>query len=859
MLTDLGLVSDSDFVAFTSRNIALLRHLEVPQSLWAPLYESLTRGLRAEDEPAGHVTSRRAHDESDADAVAVEDRDGGSGGSAGPFAGAFTCCWQDQEADQQQRQQQQGVRRRRVMTAARDLPAAGTIWAAAPLLCEPGRKRLQARLQGDTALLVRLAAALLPDDEGGEGENGDEEDAGSQEGETLSMHDTLLKQLRPLLVELVSEFEMPPAGPGLPPVKHKYLLPPSLAAMRAVGVAGVGAAGVGAAGAGAAAGAVAVAGAGAAAGAGGSSDTGDVAGASEAAAAAAAAGLAAAQPAGGGPVLAVAPFPHWVRGGGGGQWRFGVAVLAWPLRDVRQGEELTRSRLPLGLADFSSFDYWAAAYKEADATHEWYTEAGAMDTLMTALTRLAPPPPLPAESGSGAGAESESGLDSGSGSESGSGSGSGAQPGGGTGGWGGASATGGGSGRGSGSGWLGQRALVAGCGNSALGYQMWQQGYPNVDNVDYVPEVVRLMDTKYGIGGTEICGGGRTDGSSSACAADCSSGVAIAVDGVGGLALGAVAAVADAGAVSDAASVASYYGSCSNINGSSRRSSSTGIVVEGDSGCSSPKGSSRDGASVCLSTDSDGCRILPLLAAAAAAAATAEVPTAAPSEATAHAQQQEREEEVEVKSRAARAVQPLQSSCHGGAVRWLVGDLTAMSQTASGYYDLVVDKATLDALWSPAVDLAPPEAVHASAAPATAAGAVGSCSSDAGNKGCQWRKSSAELQVVFKYLGEMSRVTAPRGRLVVVTLRGPQAMGQMLEKAAEAEAEAAAGAAGAEAAVAVVEAAGHKAPAEAEQKGQAVRAGGCGVAPWRVSSHEELAGGRDGQALATHLYVLTKA
>ena len=50
-------------------------------------------------------------------------------------------------------------------------------------------------MQGDTALLVRLAAALLPDDEGGEGENGDEEDAGSQEGETLSMHDTLLKQV----------------------------------------------------------------------------------------------------------------------------------------------------------------------------------------------------------------------------------------------------------------------------------------------------------------------------------------------------------------------------------------------------------------------------------------------------------------------------------------------------------------------------------------------------------------------------------------------------------------------------------------------------------------------------------------
>ena len=88
-----------------------------------------------------------------------------------------------------------------------------------------------------------------------------------------------------------------------------------------------------------------------------------------------------------------------------------------------------------------------------------------MDTLMTALTRLAPPPPLPAESGSGSGTESESG----------SGSGYGAQPGVGTGGWGGASATGGGSGRGSGSGWLGQRALVAGCGNSALGYQMWQQ------------------------------------------------------------------------------------------------------------------------------------------------------------------------------------------------------------------------------------------------------------------------------------------------------------------------------------------------------------------------------------------------
>ena len=61
--------------------------------------QSLTRGLRAEDEPAGHVTSRRAHDEADADAVAVGNRDGGSEGSAGPFAGAFTCCWQDQEAE----------------------------------------------------------------------------------------------------------------------------------------------------------------------------------------------------------------------------------------------------------------------------------------------------------------------------------------------------------------------------------------------------------------------------------------------------------------------------------------------------------------------------------------------------------------------------------------------------------------------------------------------------------------------------------------------------------------------------------------------------------------------------------------
>ena len=121
--------------------------------------QSLTRGLRAEDEPAGHVTSRRAHDESDADAVAVGDRDGGSEGSAGPFAGAFTCCWQDQEADQQQ-QQQQGVRRRRVITAARVRLRLGWMIALSWLDCRSGFVgRLMACLKMGCRNRCRNAAA----------------------------------------------------------------------------------------------------------------------------------------------------------------------------------------------------------------------------------------------------------------------------------------------------------------------------------------------------------------------------------------------------------------------------------------------------------------------------------------------------------------------------------------------------------------------------------------------------------------------------------------------------------------------------------------------------------------------------
>ncbi|KAG2422506.1 hypothetical protein HXX76_015975 [Chlamydomonas incerta] len=840
MLPDLQPGRDSDFEEFISRNIALLRHLDVPQPLWAPLYETLTTGsLRGEDEPAGHVSSRRALDETDADAVVVEDADGEADGGAGPFHGAFTCRWQQEEAaaavQGQGQQQQRAPRRRRVMVAARDLPAGGVIWAAAPLLCEPGRKRLQARLQNDTALLVRLAAALLPDEDEDEAEEGGEQDAdGEAEAEALSMHDSLLKQLRPLLLELVSQFEMPPAGPGLAPVQHKFLPPPSLAAMRAVGV-GTGVAPPGAVGI--APGVAA-----------GESSPG--------------VGAAGCEPPVG-PVLAVAPFPYWARGGCCGQWRFGLAVLAWPLRDVRRGEELTRSRLSLGLADFSCFDYWAAAYREADDTHEWYTEAGAMDTLMTALTRLAPPPPPPppavgANAAEHAAAAGEDGKEEAAEERAGKGAeGEAAGP---------CSSdpsSGGGQG---GGGWAGRRALVAGCGNSALGYQMWQQGYPAVDNVDYVPEVVRLMEAKYGIGGTAIC---RTaDLSSTAVGAGSTAGAAV-VGGGGGLALGAVAAaVAGCGSAgSDVASVASYYSSSSNVNGSSRRSSSTGIAAEADSVCISPEGSVRGGAIIGLGTDGDGCGIAPFLI--AAAVATAAAPAAAsPAQSPAHAQQEEGEEEEEhVSCRGGSSCSdsgsgsagPLLSGCHGGAVRWLVGDLTAMSQTPGGWYDLVVDKATLDALWSPAVDLAAPapEVAPADAAPAPAAGAADSSSSSSsgggassaaaapatagGGKAGQWRHSAAELQIVFKYLAEMSRVTAAHGRFVVITLRGPQAMGQMLDKAAE-----------------VVQAlTQQEGVVLQEAEAPAGDDAGC-LAPWRVLSHEELAGGRDGQALSTHMYVLCK-
>ncbi len=116
--------------------------------------------------------------------------------------------------------------------------------------------------------------------------------------------------------------------------------------------------------------------------------------------------------------------------------------LAWPARDIAPGEPLTRSRLPLGLADYSRQSFWQAAWQGASELEEWY-----VDALPDRLWGLLPPLPERA-----------------------------------------ASTTSGAAGV----------ALVAGCGSSALGVELLaRRTWGRVLAVDYVREVVRLMAGRY--------------------------------------------------------------------------------------------------------------------------------------------------------------------------------------------------------------------------------------------------------------------------------------------------------------------------------------------------------------------------
>ena len=41
------------------------------------------------------------------------------------------------------------------------------------------------------------------------------------------------------------------------------------------------------------------------------------------------------------------------------------------------------------------------------------------------------------------------------------------------------------------------KILLIGCGNSSLGYDMWADGFTNVDCIDYAQSVIALMNSKY--------------------------------------------------------------------------------------------------------------------------------------------------------------------------------------------------------------------------------------------------------------------------------------------------------------------------------------------------------------------------
>lgn len=39
--------------------------------------------------------------------------------------------------------------------------------------------------------------------------------------------------------------------------------------------------------------------------------------------------------------------------------------------------------------------------------------------------------------------------------------------------------------------------LIIGCGNSSLGYDLWKEGFTNIDNIDYAESVIKRMKEKY--------------------------------------------------------------------------------------------------------------------------------------------------------------------------------------------------------------------------------------------------------------------------------------------------------------------------------------------------------------------------
>lgn len=42
-----------------------------------------------------------------------------------------------------------------------------------------------------------------------------------------------------------------------------------------------------------------------------------------------------------------------------------------------------------------------------------------------------------------------------------------------------------------------QRILIIGCGNSTLGYDLYKEGFTNIDNIDFADSVIKGMSSKY--------------------------------------------------------------------------------------------------------------------------------------------------------------------------------------------------------------------------------------------------------------------------------------------------------------------------------------------------------------------------
>ncbi|KAG2487329.1 hypothetical protein HYH03_014045 [Edaphochlamys debaryana] len=768
------------FAAFVRHNGAVLSHLDVPQQLWVDLWEALRDGDAPTDAPnALQIATGAPPPSPGADPHGGElpeaDSDDDEAGSRRPFAGAFRLAVRTDPAT---------GRRMRLVVAARAMAPGAAAWAAAPWITSTSKAALLSQLSYDTGLLVQIADVLSysDDDDSSSSDSGQADDAdGGGCGAGPSLQDILLQQIRPRLVEVVSQYELPPA-PGAPPCRYKFVLPPTLARMRVAPD----------------------------------------------------------------PHLAVVPLPYKA---GPRARHVGVAVAAWPLRELRPGEEVTRCPLTLGLADYSSQGFWKASYAAVDSTHEWYTEDGAQDRLLVAVNRLAPPPTASTATDPTAVDPTAAGPTA----------------------------------------WAARRTLVAGCGNSALGYEMWdKQGYPEVHNVDYVGEVVGRMAARYGVEG------GRPVGDTSFPAAPPPPGDVPTTDDAALRAISSpsASASASASAAPSAASAAPsvVLSDCSSDAGDSSAGTVAAAGAEdsvhgggvfggaaGDSGLHATCGS---GGECCSSStglceagflDTSESGLLAESGLDPSGAGPSGLAPSGPDPSGAGPSGAGRALPADVGCSVGRAARSFgaEPSRFGrvvrdeGVVRWMVGDLTAMTDTPDGLYDLVVDKATLDALMCPEV-LNPDGSAEGDAAPAAGAG---------------WREGG-ELGMVFKYVAEMHRVTGPHARFLIVTLRQPDAIGRLVDAAAEwaaaeqqqrqqrqqegrAEGDAEERQERAEQQQQESERTRERTQERAHEQEREREGARDGEAwrwrRWRVAHCEPLEGGSDGQPLKAHLYVLEKA